>query len=118
MGMLGQYFHSKEVECRCGCGLCEMDPKLMWALNRLRHELGRPVVVTSGHRCAKHNAAVGGRVNSFHLTGRAVDIRTATAKERWETLRLAFRLGFTGIGIGKGFVHLDVRDGEPWSDVY
>jgi uncharacterized protein YcbK (DUF882 family) len=32
------------------------------------------LVVTSGHRCAEHNAAVGGVPGSKHLTGEAVDI--------------------------------------------
>ena len=38
------------------------------------HAVGVPVVITSGTRCRRHNAAVGGVYNSLHLTGSAADI--------------------------------------------
>lgn len=44
-------------------------------LDPLRSAYGKPIVVTSGYRCAKLNTAVGGVANSQHLTGQAADIR-------------------------------------------
>lgn len=47
-------------------------------LDPLREAYGRPIVVTSGYRCAKLNKAVGGARNSQHVTGEAVDIRSVS----------------------------------------
>jgi hypothetical protein len=44
-------------------------------LNPLREEFGQPIIVTSGYRCARLNAAVGGVANSQHLIGQAADIK-------------------------------------------
>ncbi len=52
----------------------EMDSDLLAKLEALRTALGRPVVITSGVRCEKRNAAVGGIENSRHLIGRAADL--------------------------------------------
>lgn len=42
-------------------------------LQPLRDNLGVPVIVSSGFRCAELNKKVGSRPNSQHLTGQAVD---------------------------------------------
>ena len=42
-------------------------------LQPLRDKLGKPMVITSGFRCAKLNTLVGGVANSQHTTGQAVD---------------------------------------------
>lgn len=44
-------------------------------LNPLREEYGQPIIVTSGYRSARLNAAVGGVANSQHLLGQAADIK-------------------------------------------
>lgn len=44
-------------------------------LQPIREAWGQPVVVTSGYRCPKLNAAVGGVNGSQHLLGQAADIR-------------------------------------------
>lgn len=50
-------------------------------LQPIRDKYGYPITVTSGYRCTKLNAAVGGVKNSQHLTGEAADIKcTATSK--------------------------------------
>ena len=43
-------------------------------LEPLRVKLGRPVVITSGYRCAALNSAVGGSPTSHHVLGRAADV--------------------------------------------
>lgn len=45
-------------------------------LNPIREKLGKPVIVTSGYRPTKLNAAVNGSKNSNHTTGCAADIHT------------------------------------------
>lgn len=50
-------------------------------LQPIRDEYKHPIIVTSGYRCAKLNAAVGGAKTSQHLTGCAADIKcTHTSK--------------------------------------
>jgi putative chitinase len=58
----------------------EPTPKIAEALRataarmeRVRAILGHPVIVTSGYRSATVNKAVGGSMNSAHMTGHAVD---------------------------------------------
>lgn len=47
-------------------------------LDPLRAAWGAPLIVTSGYRCPKLNAAVGGAKSSQHMSGEAVDIRTVS----------------------------------------
>lgn len=50
-------------------------------LQPIRDKYGKPISVTSGYRCPKLNAAVGGSKTSQHLKGQAADIKcTATSK--------------------------------------
>lgn len=44
-------------------------------LEPFRRHLGEPLVISSGYRCPRLNAAVGGVANSQHLKGEAADIR-------------------------------------------
>lgn len=43
-------------------------------LDPLRKLYGKPIKVTSGYRCPRLNAAVGGSQNSQHMRGEAADI--------------------------------------------
>lgn len=49
-------------------------------LDPLREAWGAPIVVTSGYRCVRLNAAVGGVKTSQHTLGQAADIRTVSDK--------------------------------------
>lgn len=44
------------------------------ALEKVRAIAGKPIVVTSGYRCAALNKAVGGAADSYHVKGLAADI--------------------------------------------
>jgi len=66
-----------------------------------------PFAITSGYRCAAHNARVGGKSNSAHTRGRAADVRTSDSRTRYLVIRAALEAGFTRIGIAKTFIHLD-----------
>lgn len=68
-----KYFKKSEFACKCGCGADSMDEKLIRIADNLRGHFNSPVIVTSGRRCAKHNAKVGGVANSRHLSGKAMD---------------------------------------------
>jgi hypothetical protein len=45
-------------------------------LDPLREAYGKPIIVTSGYRCARLNKVVGGAPSSQHVKGEAADIRS------------------------------------------
>ncbi len=57
-------------------------------LDPLRRLYGKPIIVSSGYRCEKLNAAVGGVANSWHLLGNAADIHVSNR----EDAKLIFRI--------------------------
>ena len=105
------YFKKSEFACQCGCGKNNIDPRLVEMLNVVREHCGEPpgmpLVVSSGCRCMAHNSAVGGSPTSSHLTGHAVDIRALSNTTRFKIIVSALMHGFSRIGIGKTFIHLD-----------
>jgi hypothetical protein len=71
-----KHFGRAEFACKCGkCGGFPVEPqeKLIRAADKTRDHFGKPMRVTSGVRCATHNANVGGVSNSRHLSGKAMD---------------------------------------------
>lgn len=73
-----KHFTRDEFKCRCGGKYCkgfvvEPEEKLVRVADDIREELGAPATVTSGVRCTRHNANVGGVSNSRHLSGKAMD---------------------------------------------
>ena len=44
-------------------------------LQPLRNKLGKPIIVTSGYRCAHLNKMIDGKPTSQHLVGQAADIK-------------------------------------------
>ena len=102
------HFTDKEMDCGCGCEKT-VAPELLVQLESLRALIDKPLPVTSGARCITHNQEVGGKQNSWHLKGLAVDIACTESKLRIEIIRNAGKLGFNGIGIAKTFIHLDLR---------
>lgn len=68
-----KYFRKAEFACRCGCGADKMEEKLIRTADKVREHFNAPANVTSGRRCSKHNANVGGVSNSRHLSGKAMD---------------------------------------------
>lgn len=82
-----KYFKKEEFTCKCGCGLNNINLKLVKILDEIRERLGVPLIVTSGTRCSKHNQNVQGVPNSRHVSGKAADI-VARGKNKNEVLQL------------------------------
>ena len=106
-------FSSEEIECGCGCGLDNISLKLIMKLQVIRWLTKKSIKITSGVRCAKHNAAVGGAPESEHVPtatrpGEAVDIECTDSRMRMTIVFLARIMGMR-VGDGPGFLHLGIR---------
>jgi zinc D-Ala-D-Ala carboxypeptidase len=112
---LTQNFRLSEFACK-HCGAVSISPgfaELVARLQVLRDKAGKPVNVTSGYRCATHDARVGTSASPGrgpHTTGTAADIYISGMTVD-KLAQLANESGFTGIGRyhGQGFVHVDLR---------
>lgn len=120
--MTWPFFSHKELACR-HCGEIHMDAEFMTKVVQLRRVMKFPFPITSGFRCHKHNASVGGSPTSGHVLGRAVDIQVY-GQRAFELIHTAPDFGITGIGIKQHgpysgrFIHLDdLEEGRPtiWS---
>lgn len=106
-------FKPEEFFCKCGCDDVILSEVLIFALQDLRDELKIPLVISSGFRCKKHNENVGGKENSQHLNGKAVDIACTASTTRFKIITAnTVRNQFGALGFHKSFIHLDVRSGD------
>ena len=102
-------FKRSEFACQCGCGFDTADYELVQHLEKLRAHFDRPIKITSGCRCLKHNEAVGGAPNSQHTKGRAADIQVQSVDPAI-VYEAAVQIGFNGTGCYSTFTHCDTRD--------
>ncbi len=104
------HFTREELTCRCGCGLMGFSAEFLEALEELRQAYGRPMAITSGYRCPKHNQTVSSTGESGPHTIGAVDV-AVSGPDAHHLLLMALELGWTGIGIkqhgASRFIHLD-----------
>lgn len=56
-------------------------------LQPIRDAWGQPVIVSSGYRCPRLNAAVGGVKNSQHVLGQAADIKAVNPSDNGKLFR-------------------------------
>ena len=63
-----------------------------YVLEPLRQAYRRPIIINSGYRCRALNRAVGGAARSYHLSGRAADIRAANAADNQRLYQLILDL--------------------------
>lgn len=91
--------------------------KLAQELDKVRADWGSPIMVTSWYRPPAINSAVGGVPNSQHITGGAADIYPLNGEdvrfEQWLDENWYGAIGY-GVRSGRGFVHLDIRNGKGW----
>jgi zinc D-Ala-D-Ala carboxypeptidase len=113
-------YKDSEWRCRdeCGLGAQNMHPEILMKADYYRECTGKPAIITSAARCEKHNKAVGGKPNSYHLIKEsgyceAVDFEVNGFDDLKLSVTSAIVAGFNGIGIcvdehGKGFIHCDL----------
>lgn len=105
-----------EFACKDGTDTVLIDEALVEKLQRIRNWAGAPVIITSGYRTPKHNAAIGGSKSSKHCIGKAADICVKDRlKSIYEIAAFAEAIGFKGIerNEDKSYVHVDTR-AEKW----
>jgi len=117
---VAHFFQRYEIVCRCGCGLSSMYPLQLVNLDNLRRSINHPLLVTSGCRCQRHNAIVGGEINSMHLPDfhgmtHATDI-VVPEYVMFQTMEDEMEEIWSFGGIGKylknGFIHWDTGIGR------
>jgi len=93
-----------------------MNEDFMSKLQAARTIAGVPFEINSGFRTTEHNQQVGGKPDSTHLLGRACDIKVVDSRTRINIVKSLLLAGFTRIGIGKDFVHVDNGEevGKPY----
>jgi len=105
------------VPCPC-CGKGRLHPLLEERLLGMEVKLGDSLVITSGYRCPKHNAEIGGAKFSAHAgvegqeTTLAADISCRTSTQRFALVDAAIGVGFSRVGVylTQKCVHVDVGD--------
>jgi uncharacterized protein YcbK (DUF882 family) len=105
-------FRKSEFTCKCGCGLYNMEPAVIEALQSIRDEYG-PISILSASRCKEHNAKVGGVDKSTHLRGLAVDIACISPALRMQLIKLGIKYGVRGFGVKPFSLHLDWDNRVP-----
>jgi hypothetical protein len=108
-------FTPQELACKCGgryrlgCqGQYFHDVVFLDNLQELRRLEDCALYLTSACRCDWRNGRVGGADKSEHKLRIAGDIRLA-GHDPVRLARNAAKAGFTGIGFGKSFLHVDNR---------
>ena len=124
LGNLSTHFWKWEFKCKCLKCIrkkVRVSSMLLFKLESMimvidkSAEIHRPVIVNSGNRCEEYNKKIGGVPNSPHIPnpdGEAADIRVKgiTALELG---LIAEEVGGLRIGIGKVYIHVDVRPPCP-----
>jgi len=85
-----------------------MSEEFLIALDEARDIAGIPFKINSGYRTIEHNANVGGVSTSSHMYGLAADVHCTKSRERFIMIAAFIAAGFTRIGIGKTFIHVDL----------
>lgn len=113
-----KHFKKSEFDCKCGCGLNNINFDFVKKLDDARTIANAPFFVSSGCRCSAYNKRVGGVENSAHVCGFAVDIRAEDSITRFNLLSAFFIAGFSRIGIYPAFIHVDLDMSKPQSLIW
>ena len=107
-----RFFKLSEFDCQ-HTGKNEMDPRFVQRLDILRTKCAFPFKITSGYRDPSHPEEAKKAKPGTHAQGIAADIKITNGADRFKLVQQALLLGFTGIGVAKTFVHVDLRDTTP-----
>lgn len=115
---ISEHFAAKEFDCPCSnCARTWIDDLLPKRLDAMREQAGSAILITSGYRCEKHQDELKAKGYetasglSTHEMGKAADIRTGKHSGA-ELETLARNAGIRAVGIGKTWIHIDLRGPE------
>jgi hypothetical protein len=104
---LNKYLQLREIECKCvypECTLTLYSPSTVESFFGLRDAFGSAIHVNSGFRCQKHNDDIGGKVNSMHCRGQALDL-SVSDPSRLKSLKSLASQFFDVVIEYDGFIH-------------
>ena len=84
-----------------------MDESFLSMLDDARSIAGVAFSINSGFRTPSHNAYVGGKEQSSHQYGYAVDLHCTNSRSRFIIIDALIKAGFNRIGVGNTFIHCD-----------
>lgn len=89
------------------CSIEDMDSSFMHKLDLAREYSLVPYIVNSGYRTLEHETKKDRDGTSSHTKGIAVDLKAENSRTRFLILQGLLKAGFTRIGVGSDFVHVD-----------
>lgn len=112
-----KHFKVSEFACKCGCGFKNINLELVKVLENIRSHFGdKPLIITSGCRCATHNKRVGGVQGSRHVTAKAADfyiqgvhVNDLLAYCKTLVANGTLRYTYTNSSNMNGVVHIDIN---------
>jgi zinc D-Ala-D-Ala carboxypeptidase len=107
-----KYFSRDEFKCS-ETGNNEIQDEFIHALDKLRESCGFPFAITSGYRDPSHSVEAKKEKAGQHTLGIAADIAVSGGSQRFIIVSKAMELGFSGIGVARTFVHVDIRTSQP-----
>jgi len=107
-----KYFSRDEFKCS-ETGNNEIQDEFIHALDELRESCGFPFAITSGYRDPSHSVEAKKEKAGQHTLGIAADIAVSGGSQRFIIVSNALELGFSGIGVARTFVHVDIRTSQP-----
>lgn len=105
---ISQYFELSEFESPDSKEV-KLSPKLIELLEKMREEIGKPIIINSGYRTPEYNRKIKGYPESKHMEGIAADIRKIEGLSIDEMAEIAEKVGFDGIGKYDWGIHVDTR---------
>lgn len=111
MKIKSEFFAEVEFQrCTPPCSLQDMQQSAMDVFDAVRRRAGIPLIINCAYRSVEWDKKRGRSGNSSHTKGVALDIRANSSATRMKIVSAAMAEGVRRIGIGKGFVHLDIDD--------
>lgn len=106
--MMFKYFsHSDFATATPECSIGDMDKAFLHKLDTARGIAGVPFVINSAYRTKEYEKSKGRDGTSSHIKGLAVDISANGSRKKFLIIDALLKTGFTRIGIGSDFVHVD-----------
>lgn len=108
--LINKYPHfqaSEFARCKPACSISDMDEAFMNKVEQARIVADIPFIINSAYRTFGYEIEQGRSGNSSHCKGLALDIKCLNSWHRFTIVSALIKVGFSRIGIGKTFIHVD-----------